>query len=259
MSIHTFRSIISILSASELTLGSYLHALRVPLTGQLMSLNQCFWLNVSKVWSPIDSPFKISVHVAGLKMMNPVGKKLTPMLAICTQGFLFESGNFLFGSNLLGRMIGSILMCLWPIFQGLLMYVLLLGFSLGNVVNFFSEKTGIEISTAIAFLLSIKIVLAVSVCLLANFLSTHTIERYGSWIQSLENRLTPQAPPRKRWIKMLRSPVMISYILVNFYLYFTCETFESFVRTSLFYLCWMIAVFYIIDLFGAKIYARFTN
>jgi hypothetical protein len=251
------KTITAILSAAELTLGSFLHSLRIPMTGQLMSMNQCFWLNVSKSGSPESSALSISLQVAGVKMMAPMGKRLTPMLAIAAQGLLFESGTFLLGPGLLGRMAGSCLMGTWSLLQPLILYSLFLGFSLNEVVQFFSDRLGINIYWGLSLLLMLKMGVAAGVCLLATFLSKPVIERYGSWIQNLERRLTPSS--RKKWKKVLFSPFFLSLILINLYFYYTSDSIEFFIRQSLFYFCWMIAAFYFMDLVGGKLAAQIRD
>jgi len=242
------RSIIGILSASELTLGSYLHALRIPLSGQLMSLNQCFWLNTAKIWSPEYSGTKISMQVAATKMMSPIGKRITPMLAITMQGFLFE-----IGSRLGGRITGSIFLSIWAFIQPLIMYFLFLGNTLWDMIQFFSDSIGISLYSCLVLMLISKIILAITVSVIAGKVSSLMVLRFGSWIQSLEQTLTPRTPFWSRSKKILRSPVTICLTLLSIYLYFTTNSTEFFIRQMLFYLCWTFAAFYLFDLVGEKI------
>ncbi len=200
-----------------------------------MSLNQCFWLNVSKNGSPESSAMKISFQAAAIKMMSPVGKKLTPMIAISVQGILFEMGYNCFGS-----LVGSILMSFWSFLQPLLIYSVLLGPALLPMIAFYSEKTGLDLYAVLFILVLFKVMSAVLVSLLAKFLSKPIIEQYGSWILKLESHLIP-----KRQTNILKSPLIYSAALIAIYLYFTSESFELFIRHLLFYVCWMVAVNYL--------------
>lgn len=100
------------LSLSEVGLGSIMHALHIPFTGTLLSLNQIFLLTRSlsqvSLKSRTFSPFSISASAALIKCLTPIGKKLTPMLAICMQGMLYNLGILCFGNTLLGRLIGGV-------------------------------------------------------------------------------------------------------------------------------------------------------
>lgn len=241
-------TIMGILSAAELTLGSFLHLFHIPFTGQLMSLNQCFWLNVSKNWSSDHSALKISFQVAALKMMSPVGKKLTPMIAILMQGALFDLGCLCFGSNFLGRLAGSILMSFWSFLQPFFIYVLLMGTSLFKIIDFFSDKLGVDVLAAFVVMILAKTGLAILVSVLAHVLSRSLIERYGAWLQRLEAGIKPQKPFKSRLKRFVRSPFLYSTVIVIVYLYCTVESTERFLRDALFYVCWMITVTYLLDL-----------
>lgn len=237
-------TITGILAASELSLGSYLHLFHVPFTGQLMSLNQCFWLNVSKNWAPTTSTMQISLQVAAIKLMSPVGKRITPMMAISIQGLLFEMGY-----RSCGRLLGSIFLSLWSLLQPCLVYFLFFGNSLFTMTSFFSEKLGLDLYSAIAFIACVKIALASTVCLLAKTLSKPVIERYGAWIQKLETTLQP----KKKSKSLFRSPLFYSLSIVAIYLYLTMGFTESFVKEFLFSACWIIFANYIFNLIQATL------
>ena len=88
----------TILSTAEFALGSLLHALHIPCSGYLLSLNQIFILtraaSSSVAKRSFSLPSSISTVVALLKTLAPVGKKLMPMFAITMQGILFSTGLF---------------------------------------------------------------------------------------------------------------------------------------------------------------------
>lgn len=110
------------LALAEVGLGSFMHAAHIPLTGTMLSLNQGLFLaRVTKLNRDLPGVttlgFEISAVTALLKSFSPVGKKLTPMLAIGVQGFLFSIGTMTLGANLAGVVIGSILLSVWGIVQ----------------------------------------------------------------------------------------------------------------------------------------------
>lgn len=136
----------ALLSAVEIGLGSLLHAFRVPLTGQFLSLNQIFMLSRStrklqEIRAARTAGFQISLIAALLKSLAPAGKKLTPMLAIAMQGLLFSFGTIFFGANVMGMLVGATLSALWAYAQPALIMLILFGSSLVDVVKFFFEKT----------------------------------------------------------------------------------------------------------------------
>ncbi len=117
------------LAVTEIGLGSLGHGFKIPLTGQLLSLNQLAFLlnalNCDKLSNA--SVFEISGIAAVLKSFSPAGQKLGPMLSICMQGFLFWTGTAVFGRNFAGQLLGAILLCLWAFIQPFITLLMIYG------------------------------------------------------------------------------------------------------------------------------------
>ncbi|MBY0553115.1 hypothetical protein K2P97_01215 [bacterium] len=130
------------LSITEITLGSLGHGLKIPLTGQLLSLNQlAFMLNVvNKEKLPKSSAFEISGIAAILKSFSPAGQKLGPMLSIAMQGFLFWLGTAIFGLNIVGQIIGAVALSLWAFIQPFVTLFMIYGFDLAKLIEFYSKR-----------------------------------------------------------------------------------------------------------------------
>lgn len=110
------------LSIAEVGVGSFMHALHIPLTGTFLSLNQAAFLTrLTKLNQHRDDArglaFDVSTVTALIKSFSPIGKRLTPMLAISVQGLLFNLGLWIFGVNIVGALIGSFLLSAWGILQ----------------------------------------------------------------------------------------------------------------------------------------------
>jgi nucleoside-triphosphatase THEP1 len=112
----------------ELTLGTALHATKLPLRGLVMSRLQAAMLVFASVglshpgrviWVPFIS--------AGLKAFAPGGSRLRPMLAIAVQGLLFGASVQVFGATVGGLVLGGLLVGAWSAAQGLLLQYLMLG------------------------------------------------------------------------------------------------------------------------------------
>ena len=117
------------LAVTEIGLGSLGHGFKIPLTGQLLSLNQLAFLlnalNCDKLSNA--SVFEISGIAAVLKSFSPAGQKLGPMLSICMQGFLFWTGTAVFGRNFAGQLLGAVLLCLWAFIQPFITLLMIYG------------------------------------------------------------------------------------------------------------------------------------
>ena len=112
----------TIQSLVEVGLGSFLHAFHIPFSGHALSLNQGLILTQAcqKTESrkeAVTATNGIAIITAILKSLSPMGKRLTPMLAISMQGFLFSLGILILGNNILGMILGISLLSLWGFAQ----------------------------------------------------------------------------------------------------------------------------------------------
>lgn len=128
-----------LLSVAEIGLGSLLHSLSIPFGGHFLSLNQGVVLlfvarGSANRREAVSEASAVSTLAAFAKAFSPAGKKLTPMLAISTQGILFSSGIALGGRNLFGAVLGMTLLSLWAFIQPLLVAYLLFGHALFHAV-----------------------------------------------------------------------------------------------------------------------------
>ena len=119
-------------SLVEVGLGSFLHAFHIPFSGHALSLNQGLILTQAcqKTESrkeAVTATNSIAIITAILKSLSPMGKRLTPMLAISMQGFLFSLGILILGNNIFGIILGISLLSLWAFAQPLLFAYLFFG------------------------------------------------------------------------------------------------------------------------------------
>lgn len=112
----------------EMTVGSALHAARIPLRGLAMSSLQAVMMvfagsGLSEpgrvVWVPFIS--------GGLKALSPAGNRVRPMIAIVMQGLLFGASVQAFGWNLVSLALGGALVGAWAALQGFFLQYLMLG------------------------------------------------------------------------------------------------------------------------------------
>lgn len=118
----------ALLALSEVGLGSIMHAWHLPLTGYILSLNQIFLLSRlykkgGKSWDGLS----MSLWAASLKSLAPMGKKITPMLAITMQGFLFNVPVIFCGANTISLCLGAAIASLWGFIQPFLLYLFIFG------------------------------------------------------------------------------------------------------------------------------------
>jgi len=114
--------------AVEVTVGSALHAAKVPLSGLMLSSVQAAMMVYAGtglnqpgrvVWVPFIS--------GGLKALSPAGSRVRPMIAIIMQGLLFGGTVQLLGWNMLALGLGGALVGAWAALQGIVLQYLMLG------------------------------------------------------------------------------------------------------------------------------------
>lgn len=241
------------LSLMEVGLGSLLHALHIPFSGFLLSLNQCFVLNRALLFSiPSASsggrfiPMTISNTAAIIKTLSPYGKKFTPMLAISMQGLLFNIGVMLFGKNLFGRCIGSLLLGLWPMIQPIVVYGIIYGSVFFDMTAYYNQMMstlpwldGMNLQIIALGYIFVHLSLTLGICFLTQLLPARVLDRYDRYIMSdrLSLQITPLGTPKKNTIfqklrgvwKDFTSPFFLcSLILSGFFFYATMHSLGSF-------------------------------
>ncbi len=193
---HEFGKEAALLVISEIGLGSVLHGFKIPFSGHFLSLNQILLLTRAQKKSTEYGESRIvganiSLVAALLKSLSPAGKKLTPMLAISAQGILFSLGTVFAGANLLGVLLGSVLLGLWAFCQPLLIYYIIFGQqflvaldkSLEKIFSYFSIQAP-NVVEILSLAVVVKSTLAVLACLLGYYISDVRLEKYFSFLKT---------------------------------------------------------------------------
>ena len=175
------------LSITEIGVGSLGHGLKIPLTGQLLSLNQLgFLLNaLNRDGLPRSSTYQISGIASVLKSFSPAGQRLGPMLSIAMQGFLFWFGTAVFGLNLFGQIVGATLLSLWAFMQPFITLLMIYGRDGVNLFEYYVNRVSedyeflaLSLGIALAIVVSVKIIIAVSMVILSR--------KYGRTIKLID-------------------------------------------------------------------------
>ena len=225
-----------LLALTEVGCGAVLHAFHLPFTGSILSLNQIFILNKASIENDFDhsrfDPFIISSIAAVLKSLAPIGKKLTPMLAIGMQGALFNIGIILFGHSLFGRLIGAALASLWGFIQPLLLYYLIFGNSIfeafkGLVKDFsqFIHLPETSLYFVLAGIVALKMLLAIGIVIFTPRLPHSWISGY---LEKMSKSKVSAHPKRKQTpllgaLKDLCKPTFLFALIITALFFFWSE------------------------------------
>jgi nucleoside-triphosphatase THEP1 len=127
----------SLWASSEIVLGSFLHNLRIPFSGIfLTSIGIILLVSVSYQWRERGLIWRAGLICAIMKAVSPSAVIFGPMIAIFLEAILLESSVRIFGKNMIGFFIGSILAISWSFFQKIANFIIIYGF---NIVDLYSK------------------------------------------------------------------------------------------------------------------------
>jgi nucleoside-triphosphatase THEP1 len=129
----------TIWAAAEIVLGSFLHNLRVPFSGNLLTaIALVILIAVSYRWREHGLYWRAGLICALMKTMSPSAIIFGPMIAIIMESLLLETSVRLFGKTFMGFIVGSMLAMSWNLFQKVFNMIIFYG---GNLVDIYSSIT----------------------------------------------------------------------------------------------------------------------
>lgn len=121
--------------AAEVTLGSFLHTLRMPFTGVLLaSAGACLLVAQRQVLPRRGAALATGVVAALCKSMSPGGAILGPMLGILAEALLVELALMPAPRSVVAAVLAGALAATWAAFQKLVMQILFYG---GSVIDLY--------------------------------------------------------------------------------------------------------------------------
>jgi nucleoside-triphosphatase THEP1 len=153
----------SIWASVEIILGSFLHNLKIPLSGMFLSFISV-WLLISflQVWKEDGLVWRAGLICALMKSISPSAFILGPMIGIFTEAILIELFIFLFGKNLFGYLIGGAFAVLSTILHKLVSLLILYGFDfikiLSDLYSFAVRQINLEHLSPVFLLILISVI-----------------------------------------------------------------------------------------------------
>ncbi len=130
----------SIWASTEIVLGNFLHGLRIPFTGEILtSIAVVLLVSSARHWKENGIVWRAGVICALMKFMTPGIKILGPVIGILSEAFVIELALTILGKNYFGFIFGGALALSMPLLQKIINYIILYGF---NIVKVFYELTG---------------------------------------------------------------------------------------------------------------------
>lgn len=121
----------------EIILGSFLHNLKIPLSGTILSFISV-WLLISflQIWKENGLILRAGIICALLKSISPSAFILGPMIGIFSEALLLEFFILIFGKNLIGYLFGGTFAVLSTLLHKVVSLLILYGF---NLIKIFSD------------------------------------------------------------------------------------------------------------------------
>jgi nucleoside-triphosphatase THEP1 len=127
-------------AASEIILGSFLHNLRIPFNGNILTaIGFILMIAASYKWKDKGLFWRSGLICALMKTMSPSAVIFGPMIAIFMESVLLEISVRTLGRNAIGFMLGSALAMSWILFQKIANYIIFYGF---NIVEIYKQLMG---------------------------------------------------------------------------------------------------------------------
>lgn len=121
----------SVWGASEIVLGSFLHNLRIPFSGNLLTtIGIVIMIAGHRLWPERGLFWRAGLICVAMKTLSPSPVIFGPMLAIFMQSISMQAGVLLGGRTVVGYLIGGGLAMAWNIVQRILTALLVYGMSI---------------------------------------------------------------------------------------------------------------------------------
>jgi nucleoside-triphosphatase THEP1 len=136
-------------AASEIVLGSFLHNLKVPFSGNILTaIGVIILISVSYIWTEKGLFWRAGLICAIMKTMSPSAIIFGPMVAIFSEAALMEISVRLLGKTLAGYILGAMLAMSWNLFQKIMNFIIFYGFNIvdlyTNLIKFAQKQLNIN-------------------------------------------------------------------------------------------------------------------
>ncbi|MBK9392188.1 MAG: hypothetical protein IPN68_19130 [Bacteroidetes bacterium] len=127
----------TIWAASEIVLGSFLHNLKIPFSGNILTaIGIIVLIAISYVWTDRGLFWRAGLICAVMKTMSPSAVIFGPMVAIITESILLEISVTLLGRTIAGYLLGSMLAMSWNLFQKVINFIIFYG---SNIIEVYEN------------------------------------------------------------------------------------------------------------------------
>jgi len=217
----------SIWASIEIIIGSFLHNLRLPMAGSILSFFAVvLMVSFLRLWPEKGIIWRAGLICALMKSISPSAVILGPMTGIMLEALLMELGLFVFGINLAGMIFGGMLAVLSALFHKAVNLLILYGTDfatlLDRLVQYAAKQLKVESVSGVDVLIFLAIVYLVAGALaaIAGWRLPQNIrqnrEQTASWEQSPErtNRLFGFSERQSYSVFLLAGHIIVLTVLL---------------------------------------------
>ena len=126
----------SIWASIEIILGSFLHNMKLPLSGMILSFISV-WLLISfiQLWKEKGLIWRAGLICALMKSISPSAFIFGPMIGIFTEALIIDFFIFIFGKNIIAYSVGGALAVLSTLMQKVISLLILYGFNFIKILT----------------------------------------------------------------------------------------------------------------------------
>jgi nucleoside-triphosphatase THEP1 len=140
----------TIWAASEIVLGSFLHNLKIPFSGSILTLiGLIILISISHIWTEKGIFWRAGLICAIMKTLSPSAVIFGPMIAIISESILLELSVRLLGRTFPGYIIGAMMATSWNLFQKIINYIIFYGSNIidvyANLLKYAQKQLNIQI------------------------------------------------------------------------------------------------------------------
>jgi len=210
----------TIWAASEIVLGSFLHNLRVPFSGNILTaIGIIVLVSASYKWKEHGIFWRAGVICALLKTMSPSAVIFGPMIAILSEAILLELTTRLLGRTIPGFIAGAVLAMSWNLFHKVVKLIIFYGNNIievyTNLMEYAERQLGLQFDavwTPLLLLLLIQILFGATAALIGIRTGKESLNNPVKFEQKFSSEKTQQ----NKQLNNFRYSIM--WMLINFVL-----------------------------------------
>src|SRR5665648_90598 len=222
----------TIWAASEIVLGSFLHNIKVPFSGNILTaIGIIILISINYKWHERGLFWRAGLICAVMKTLSPSAIIFGPMIAIFTEALLLELFVRLLGRTYAGYILGAMFAMSWNLFQKIANYIIFYGENIievySNLLKLAQKQLGIQtgiIWLPIIILLIIYALFGIFAAIIGIRIGRKLLKHPTSGLPDINNKPITKIPGNSgyafnysiTWLFIDMALIVFSFILLNY-------------------------------------------